>query len=329
MLHLNLNVLKANIALALRKVFITDVLLKSLIVSIWFFTFLGLKVDAQPLSANVKDTTSKSKNRKLLCVSAVAGAGYVVTLIELNNLWYSQSPKSKFHFFNDNLEWNQMDKMGHFYTSFYLSTCGIDLLQWGGLSQKKAILLDNILGLALLTPIEIMDGYSSAYGASWGDEVADAAGDVFAYVQYVMWKGIRIYPRFSYHNTSYSFLRPNILGSTYAERFLKDYNGQTYWLSTPISDWIKNKESKFPKWIGISIGYSSIGMVYADQALNESHGYHSYRRCFLSVDIYLSRIKTRNKFVNTLFYLTNMIHFPLPALEYNTKQGVIFHPIYF
>ena len=284
---------------------------------------------AQPLAVKDSVRTKRMINKKLFYVSTVGGGAYILTLIGLDKLWYSQSPQSKFHFFNDNHEWNQMDKMGHFYTSFYLSTGGIDLLQWGGLSQKKAILLDNILGIALLTPIEIMDGYSSAYGASWGDEVADGVGDVFAFAQYAMWKGIRIYPRFSDHNTSYSTLHPNVLGSTQAERLIKDYNGQTYWLSTPIADWIKNKDSKFPKWLGVSIGYGSSGMVYADPLQNTAQGYHSYRRYYLSLDVYLSRIKSKSKFVNTVFYLTNMIHFPLPTLEFNNKQGFVFHPVYF
>jgi hypothetical protein len=311
----------------LLKMLMNKILLNGIVGFICFF--LVHSSLAQPLAVKDSVHTKMTINKKLLYVSTVAGGAYILTLIGLDNLWYSQSPQSKFHFFNDNYEWNQMDKMGHFYTSFYLSTGGIDLLQWGGLSQKKAILLDNILGIALLTPIEIMDGYSSAYGASWGDEVADGIGDVFAFAQYVMWKGIRIYPRFSDHNTSYNTLRPNVLGSTQAERLIKDYNGQTYWLSTPIRDWIKNKDSKFPKWFGVSLGYGSSGLVYADPMQNAAHGYHSYRRYYMSFDIYLSRIKTRSKFVNTVFYLTNMIHFPLPALEYNNKQGFVFHPVYF
>jgi hypothetical protein len=174
-----------------------------------------------------------------------------------------------------------------------------------------------------------MDGYSSAYGASWGDEVADAAGDIFAYSQYMLWKGIRIYPRFSDHSSAYSSIRPNVLGATFLERLIKDYNGQTYWLSTPIAVWTKNKDSKFPKWLGVSLGYSASDMVYADPTTNSMHGYNSYRRYFISLDIYLSRIKTKNKFLHTLFYLTNMIHFPLPALEFNSHQGFRFHPAYF
>jgi uncharacterized protein YfiM (DUF2279 family) len=300
---------------------------KSLVLLPYLVLVLFCQSNAQPIAT--KDSIPKHPNRKLLYVGVLAGAAYGLTLYELDHLWYSQSPKSKFHFFNDNSEWNQMDKMGHLYSSFYLSTYGVDLLKWGGMSQKKAILFDNILGIALLTPIEIMDGYSSAYGASWGDEVADAAGDIFAYGQYILWNKMRIYPKFSYHDTHYSGLRPNVLGSNFAERLIKDYNGQTYWFSTPFRDWTKNKTSKIPKWLGISVGYGATGMVYANPVTNAEHDYHSYRKFYLSLDIFLSKIETKSKFVNTIFYLTNMIRFPLPALEYNNHQGFIFHPIYY
>jgi hypothetical protein len=38
-------------------------------------------------------------------------------LIGLNQLWYSDYPKSEFHFINDNADWLQMDKGGSFYSS--------------------------------------------------------------------------------------------------------------------------------------------------------------------------------------------------------------------
>jgi len=45
-------------------------------------------------------------------VFAEAALGTAVT-IGLNYLWYKKFPRSPFHFFNDNNEWLNMDKMGH------------------------------------------------------------------------------------------------------------------------------------------------------------------------------------------------------------------------
>lgn len=277
-------------------------------------------------SVSSQDSSHVNK-KKLIFVSAGAGALYTVSLVGLDRLWYKNSPQTKFHFFNDNKEWNQLDKCGHFYSSFYLSTIGIDLLKWAGLPQKKAILIDYILGVALLTPIEILDGYSSAYGASWGDEVADAAGDVFVLGQYLLWKELVLYPKFSFHLTHYAHLRPNVLGSTVVERMIKDYNGQTYWLSIPIKRWFM-KNSKFPEWLSVAFGYSAKGMVYADPVINAQNGYSSYRQFFISPDINFRKLKVKSKAVKTFFYLIDLIHIPLPALEYN-KKGIKLHPLYF
>jgi hypothetical protein len=47
-------------------------------------------------------------------------------------------------------------------------------------------------------------------------------------------EGKRITPKFSFHTTQYAQYRPNVLGSSLAEQILKDYNGQTYWLSVNL-----------------------------------------------------------------------------------------------
>jgi hypothetical protein len=42
----------------------------------------------------------------------------------------------------------------------------------------------------------------------------------------------------------YAQYRPNVLGSSLAEQILKDYNGQTYWLSVNLHSFYKG--SKIP-----------------------------------------------------------------------------------
>ena len=64
------------------------------------------------------------------------GVAYGASLIALNQLWYSDHPKENFHFFDDSGEWLQMDKIGHFYSTFQLSQAGSKAFQWTGLSQK-------------------------------------------------------------------------------------------------------------------------------------------------------------------------------------------------
>ena len=104
---------------------------------------------------------------------------------------------------------------------------------------------------------------------------------------------------------------------------VKDYNGMTFWLSGNISSFLPDK-SKFPKWINISIGYGAEGMTSANSSMFER-----YRQFYLSMDVDLTRIKTRSKFLRGLFTVVNFIKVPFPALEFNTLGQVKFHYLYF
>lgn len=275
---------------------------------------------------NGPDTTQINKKR-LIPTLAVVGGSYAVAMVGLNFLWYANSPRSSFHFFDDNSEWQQVDKCGHFMTAFHESRLGVDLMKWSGLPRKKAIIYGSLAGFIFQTPIEVFDGFSSEYGASLGDESANILGSAGVLTQYLLWNEIRIQPKISFHHTGFAAQRPNELGSTLLEQGLKDYNGQTYWLSGNIYSFLP-KESKFPKWLNIAVGYGAENMIYAQKQDNINAGYDTYRQWYLSLDIDMTKIKTNNSFLKKLFYTINMVKIPAPALELN-KYGLKFHAIYF
>ena len=126
------------------------------------------------LSLSAQDSTSANSTRLKTIVYGGSGL-YAATLIGLNHLWYANEPQSSFHFFNDNKEWLQVDKVGHAATAFHISRAGVEVFEWAGLPRKKAILWGGLSGMIFQTPIEILDGFSSAYGASWGDVIANTA----------------------------------------------------------------------------------------------------------------------------------------------------------
>ena len=99
------------------------------------------------------------KKRNILLISEATA--YTVALVGLNKMWYSNYPKSKFHFINDNGEWLQMDKLGHLTTSYYSGVAGIKAYQWTGMSRKNAIWYGGLTGTYFLTIIEILDGQSA------------------------------------------------------------------------------------------------------------------------------------------------------------------------
>ncbi|WP_223816062.1 DUF2279 domain-containing protein [Adhaeribacter rhizoryzae] len=288
---------------------------------------------AQPTTTIVADTITpaldKLKPAKGLKLAAAGLAiGYTGMLVGLSQTWYDKSEKTKFHFFNDNPEWQQLDKVGHFWGAFHESRLGIDALRAARVPEQKAIIYGSLLGFALQSPIELLDGYAAEYGASVGDLGANAAGSLAVLVQQLAWGELKIMPKFSFHRTPYARLRPNILGSNLPEEILKDYNGQTYWLAADIAAFLTS-QSRYPKWLNLALGYGGQRMVYGMPQENNQNGFDAYRQYYLALDLNLLHVKTRHKLLRTAFSVISMVHLPAPTLEYNRKKGLRFHPVYF
>ena len=272
-----------------------------------------------------KSDTLNKKRRNAVVISKSALAGGA--LIALHQLWYKDYPQSSFHFKNDNNDWKQMDKIGHFMTSYYVGKIGMEALDWAGVSKKNQLIYGATYGFTFLTAVEVLDGFSKQWGASPGDILANAAGTGLLVGQELLWGEQRITVKYSFHQTDFAKQRPNTLGENYLQQALKDYNGQTYWLSANI--WSFNKKSNFPKWLNIAVGYGADGMLYGSQNTQNSVLQDPYRQFYLSFDIDLVKIPTKSKFLKSVFSVINFIKIPAPTLEINTKGKVKFHYLYF
>jgi len=270
------------------------------------------------------DTLNKSR-RNALIISETALAG--VTLFALDKLWYSDYPRSNFQLVNDNNQWKQMDKVGHIMSSYYIGKIGMDLLDWSGVSKKNQLVYGATAGFTFLTAVEIMDGFSEEWGFSWGDFAANAAGTSLLVGQELLWGEQRIKLKYSFHQTEFANIRPEALGENFLEQSIKDYNGQTYWLSANI--WSFAKDSNFPKWLNIAFGYGAEGMLYGENLPSNNFTQNPYRQFYLSFDIDLVKIKTKSKFLQSVFSVINFIKIPAPTLEFRSKGGVKFHYLYF
>lgn len=273
-------------------------------------------------------------NQKRLFWSATTtGALYVGSISGLYILWYSDYDQSSFHTFNDNAEWMQVDKAGHALTSYYVGRTGYNILRWSGVKERPAIFYGGSLGFVFESTVEIFDGFSKGWGFSWGDIAANTFGSALFIGQQYGWHEQRISMKFSCHSTKYAQYRPDLLGSNAIESVLKDYNGQTIWLSANPDSFFGDNNF-LPKWLNIAFGYGASGMTGAFQNSTTYNGkpipnFDRQRRYFLSLDIDLSRIPTRSKFLAALFETLNFIKIPFPTLEYNSNDGLKGHWLYF
>ncbi|MGB3608385.1 MAG: DUF2279 domain-containing protein [Psychroserpens sp.] len=272
------------------------------------------------------DSLNTARRDAVVITQASLGA---MTLIGLNQLWYADYKRSSFKTINDTDEWLQMDKLGHVFSSYQLGRIGANTLDWAGVRKKDQLLYGATLGFGFLTAVEVFDGFSEEWGFSWSDMAANAIGTSLYVGQELLWDEQRIVMKYSFHQTKFANQRPDKLGEGFLEEILKDYNGQTYWLSANIHSFFKG--SAIPKWINVAFGYGADGML---TGINEpSNGsflnQNRTRQLYLSLDIDLSRIETNSRLLKTIFDVLNVVKVPFPTLSFDGKNDLKFHYIYF
>jgi hypothetical protein len=267
-----------------------------------------------------------SKNQRKLIIAGVHVSAYAGTMLLLSQAWYKDYPKTKFHTFNDSKEWLQVDKVGHAWTAYNIANYSTDLWKWAGFDHKKAVVLGGISSFGYQSILEVLDGYSAEWGWSWTDIAANTAGAGLYTLQELAWEEQRVLFKFSSfpvkYNTALDKRADELYGKSFQERLLKDYNGQTYWLSFNLKSFAKN--SSLPAWLNMAIGYGAKGLYggFENRALNKD-GIVTFdrtdiprqRQWYLSPDIDFTKIKTNKRFVRTSLSILNMIKLPAPALE--------------
>lgn len=286
---------------------------------------------------------------------AAAGTGVVVytgAVISLNELWYTEYPRTTFHFFNDIKEWQQMDKAGHMFTSYFESDWTYHLARWTGMNRKSSIWTGTLVAVGLQTTLEVLDGFSSEWGFSAYDFAFNVAGAGMWAGQQAGWDEQRIRMKMSTTHRTYpedpimgvpggttSLMErtDDLFGENLLQTFLKDYNAQTIWMSVNIHSFL-NEESRFPKWLNIAAGYSGENMFGGFENKWEDGEntfqtsdieYPRYRQFIFSPDIDLTKIKVRSKPLKVLFGMLNIFKFPAPALIINGKGGVEWDWLYY
>jgi uncharacterized protein YfiM (DUF2279 family) len=232
------------------------------------------------------------------------------------HVWYKQYSTGKFHTFNDNPEWEGMDKLGHAWTSYQIGNAGYRMMRYSGLSHRKSIWFGSTQGSLVLLGMEVLDGFSDGWGFSWGDIAANSTGTLLSGGQMLLWNERRIHLKMSFTNSNYAHLRPDLLGTSTGSQIFKDYNGQIYWLSAATGKFFQ----KSPVWlkpVSLSIGYGANGMVSGRKSDTPYHlePIQRYRQLYLSLDIDWQQLPVKNKTLKRILGVLNAVKMPFPALE--------------
>jgi hypothetical protein len=289
-----------------------------------------------PQKLDVSGDSSFKKRKWVL--GSVQTSLWAGSFVALNNAWYANYPKSPFHFYNDGKEWLQMDKIGHSWSTYQISQHTTKIWEWAGTGHRQSVLIGSLSGMAYLSVIEILDGYSDKWGFSGYDVLANAAGAGLFAFQELEWKEQRIQMKLSYMPVRYGNLgnrADDLFGDGSVEKVLKDYNGQTYWLSANIKSFFPN--SNVPSWLNLAAGYGAKTMLGGyENKWYDGNGnlvtrfdIKRIRRFHLSLDIDLTKIKVKNKKIATLFSLFNVLKIPAPSFEIRNDGRFKFHPLYY
>ncbi len=300
-----------------------------------FFITLGLSAHfTVRIFAGADTIPEDSINKSRLCYTLTASAvTWIGTIILLNEAWYKDYPRSSFHFYNDWGQWFNMDKTGHLISSYSISLAGIYLMNRTGMEKQKAAWIGGLYGPVFLSTIEILDGFSKEWGFSVPDMAANAAGSALAVSQELLLEEQVARLKYSYHESGLAKYRPGALGRNLPEKMLKDYNGQTHWLSLNINA-LGDPGEIFPPWLNIALGYSAYGMLggYSNPPVTsgkELPYFERYRQFYLAPDIDLSKIDGGPEIIRVLLRWLNFFKIPSPAIEYNERDGFRFHLLFF
>lgn len=270
---------------------------------------------------------SYNKKRMTIYASGMAGI-YSGTYTGLYFAWYNDFPKTSFHAFDDLPEWKGMDKAGHIYSAYWFAKVHHQALLWTGLNKKKAAWISSGISFGSLLGIEILDGFSSGWGFSFSDLGANTLGAGLHLTQELFLNRTVFWPKIMYAPSPYRSYRPNLLGSSDFQGLLKDYNGQSYWLSfSPLA--FKKDARWWEQFLQLSVGYGAVGMTGGranpmfNEAGNSIPNFNRRSELLFSIDFDWTALPVKNKGAKKWLAILNMLKFPLPALAWREGVGLV------
>lgn len=287
------------------------------------------------LNKNLLYATSQTDSSKTIIkiINIGVPSTAVISLVGINEVWYKNYARSDFHFFDDLKEWNGMDKIGHACTSYQLNKVSHSLFKKNNI--KKPLLKSSVYTFGYMLGVELLDGYSIEWGFSIYDVIGNGLGTMLYTFQERKFKNQPFKIKFSSHKSTYASCRPSLLGENRLQQILKDYNGQTYWLTFNYNE-LWNKRIKLFDYIDFAFGYSIDGFTGGHNnpeisscncLINDCNNLKRTSQFIFSVDLNTSKIKNKHPILRKFLLPFDIIKIPFPAFILNNTRN--FRLIYF
>ena len=287
------------------------------------------------LNKNLLYATSQTDSSKTIIkiINIGVPSAAVISLVGINEVWYKNYARSDFHFFDDLKEWNGMDKIGHACTSYQLNKISHSLFEKNNI--KKPLLKSSVYTFGYMLGVELLDGYSTEWGFSIYDVIGNGLGTILYTLQERKFKNQPFEIKFSSHKSTYASCRPSLLGENRLQQILKDYNGQTYWLTFNYNE-LWNKRIKLFDYIDFAFGYSIDGFTGGHNnpeisscncLINDCNNLKRTSQFIFSVDLNTSKIKNKHPILGKFLLPFDIVKIPFPAFILNNSKN--FKLIYF
>lgn len=193
-----------------------------------------------------------------------------------------------------------IDKIGHFYTSYFYFNLFRNIMLWGGYERSTADWWAIGASAFFALAIEIGDGRTPEYGFDYQDIVFNYLGITYGWVQ------TRV-PILQYFNFKWSYV-PDA-GYKFPVRFTDDYDAHTYWLACDVNGLLpESMKSYWPDWLQIAVGFGVDDKVTKREAV-----------VGLDIDI-LKIFKTGNEDWLLFEKTVDKFHIPAPAVKFTQTK---------
>jgi VanZ family protein len=259
-----------------------------------------------------------------IAIGAAYTGLFLVLQAQMSSSWWQRT--GSFNIQEDGDYAQYVDKAGHFFTGFTMSTIMGDALMESGFSYETSTWLGAALGLAYMTTVEIQDGYATTWGFSPSDQIANTAGAVFYAARNLVPDLQNVTPRWSY-----------VPGRLVGERMtterpltiFDDYNSTIFWLNFNVENMLPRPWAEYwPDWMTLSVGYGCRDYEVRS-SLPDGPMLPVRSRAMIGIDYDWLKILPESRFgvLNYVRQALNYIRLPGPTLEFS-DAGVRFAVLY-
>lgn len=270
-----------------------------------FFQGIAQPNDSITLAHTPQDSISV---KQIALVSSIIPITATGVYIYLNKVWWADQ-RVAFHI-TDDLELRyalNLDKAGHFISSYFVSGVFSDVFRFAGMPQKYSVWSGAAMSIINATIVEIKDGFSPYWGFSKFDELANISGALYPVLQYYVPVLQNINFCWSYDFTHPSYYKT--LPGHQDKSFIDDYERQNFWITCDVASMCfpNKKQSKFPYFIEPAFGMS------AQKLDGKGSGTYEW---FIGFQIDFTKFRfTKYKAEPVIYKYLHYYHMPLPALR--------------